>query len=200
MATSTASLPPCSILEKQYYITLVNLILPFFFSPAQSMPDVAAKDLNPFIHRSANFYEFPHMLTARARTEYLTAHRATTRPLRRYFKDTKYEVMGDMVVSASAHIRPTTTSGQTGSEEVGNSVPNPPGNGIARMNVKAKVAVELLWTATIAEDCGEHLRKGLQMQSRIAVFLDFHNGQLIEQRHYNCSFPPPSRPGGPSTS
>ncbi|KIW79518.1 hypothetical protein Z517_06130 [Fonsecaea pedrosoi CBS 271.37] len=72
MATSTASPSPCSILEKQYYITLVNLILPFFFSPAQSMPDVAAKDLSPFIHRSANFYEFPHMLTARARTEYLT--------------------------------------------------------------------------------------------------------------------------------
>ncbi|OAL38011.1 hypothetical protein AYO20_02844 [Fonsecaea nubica] len=199
MAASTASLPPCSILEKQYYITLVNLILPFYFSPAQSMPDVATTDLYPFIHSSANLYEFPHMLTARARTEYLTAHRATTRPLGEYFTDTKYEVMGDMVVSVSAHLRPTTTSGQTGSEEDGNSVPNPPGNGIAGMNVKAKVAVELLWTATIEEDCGDHLRKGLQMQSRIAVLLDFHNGQLIEQRHYNCSFPP-SRPAGPSTS
>ncbi|OAP64589.1 hypothetical protein AYL99_00561 [Fonsecaea erecta] len=191
MATSTGSTSSCSVFDKQYYITAVTMILPTLFSPTQSMPGEAPGDLAPLIHPDAKFYEFPHMLTPEGRKDYLTAYRASTEPLNEFFKDAKYEVMGEMVVIVSPRPRPTTNSSRASSQSYG----------AIGKTVTANVAVELIWTATVAKDCGGQLREGVQMTTMIAVFFDFHNGQLVEQRNYNCVVTPsvprePRRPEG----
>lgn len=50
------------------------------------------------------------------------------------------------------------------------------------------VAVEVLWTGTLAVPFGE-LQPGDQMRAHFAMFLEVRDGRIIAQRNYDCFEP-----------
>jgi ketosteroid isomerase-like protein len=51
-----------------------------------------------------------------------------------------------------------------------------------------RVALELDWAATVAVDAGA-LAAGTRMRAHVAVFLDYRDGRIAAQRHYDCYEP-----------
>jgi ketosteroid isomerase-like protein len=51
-----------------------------------------------------------------------------------------------------------------------------------------RVALELDWAGTIAVDVGP-LAAGTRMRAHVAVFLEFRDGRIAAQRHYDCYEP-----------
>ena len=51
-----------------------------------------------------------------------------------------------------------------------------------------RVAVELIWRATIAIDAGP-FTAGQQLRARFAIFLEFRDGRIVHQRNYDCFDP-----------
>jgi ketosteroid isomerase-like protein len=51
-----------------------------------------------------------------------------------------------------------------------------------------RVALELLWTATIAIKAGP-FEPGQQLRARFAILLEFRDGRIARQRNYDCFDP-----------
>jgi len=51
-----------------------------------------------------------------------------------------------------------------------------------------RVAMELDWAGTVAEDVGA-LAAGTRMRAHVAIFLDYRGGKIAAQRHYDCYEP-----------
>jgi ketosteroid isomerase-like protein len=49
-----------------------------------------------------------------------------------------------------------------------------------------RVALEVEWTGTLAVPFGA-LPAGSQMKAYFAMFLEFREGKIVEQRNYDCS-------------
>jgi ketosteroid isomerase-like protein len=52
-----------------------------------------------------------------------------------------------------------------------------------------QVALEVIWTGTLAVPFGEQLPAGSTIRARFAVFLAFRDGQIVTQRNYDCFEP-----------
>jgi ketosteroid isomerase-like protein len=50
------------------------------------------------------------------------------------------------------------------------------------------VALEVLWTGNLAISYGT-LKEGSQMRAHVAVFLEFRDGKIVNQRNYDCFDP-----------
>lgn len=51
-----------------------------------------------------------------------------------------------------------------------------------------RVAIELDWTGTLAVPVGS-LPAGGEMRAHVAIVLDFRDGKIVAQRHYDCYEP-----------
>ena len=51
-----------------------------------------------------------------------------------------------------------------------------------------QVAMELLWTGTIAKNAGP-FTAGQTLRARFAIFLEFRDGRIVRQRNYDCFEP-----------
>ena len=51
-----------------------------------------------------------------------------------------------------------------------------------------RVAIELDWTGTLAVPVGT-LPEGADMRAHVAIVLDFRDGKIVAQRHYDCYEP-----------
>jgi ketosteroid isomerase-like protein len=58
----------------------------------------------------------------------------------------------------------------------------------SEMEVGNRVALEVTWTGTLAVPVGT-LAAGAEMRAHFAVFLEFRDGKIIEQRNYDCFDP-----------
>lgn len=56
------------------------------------------------------------------------------------------------------------------------------------MELGNQVALEVLWTATLAVPVGT-LPAGSSMSAHFAVFLEFRDGKIVAQRNYDCFEP-----------
>ena len=52
-----------------------------------------------------------------------------------------------------------------------------------------RVALEVLWSGTLAIPLGDQLPAGSTIRARFGVFLDFEDGRIIAQRNYDCFEP-----------
>jgi ketosteroid isomerase-like protein len=57
------------------------------------------------------------------------------------------------------------------------------------MAVGDRVILEVGWTGTLATSLGEQLAAGTSLRARLAIFLEFQDGQIIAQRNYDCYDP-----------
>jgi ketosteroid isomerase-like protein len=60
---------------------------------------------------------------------------------------------------------------------------------VAELAVNDRVALEVLWSGTLAVPLGDQLAAGATMRARFGVFLDFQDGRIIAQRNYDCFEP-----------
>jgi ketosteroid isomerase-like protein len=58
----------------------------------------------------------------------------------------------------------------------------------SEMEAGNRVALEVTWTGTLAVPVGT-LAAGAEMRAHFAVFLEFRDGKIIEQRNYDCFDP-----------
>lgn len=59
---------------------------------------------------------------------------------------------------------------------------------LSAMSAGDRVALEVLWTGTLAIPLGT-LPSGGQMRARFAVFLTFRDGLIVRQHNYDCFEP-----------
>ena len=60
---------------------------------------------------------------------------------------------------------------------------------VGELAANDRVALEVLWSGTLAVPLGEQLPAGHTMRARFAIFLEFQDGRIIAQRNYDCFEP-----------
>jgi ketosteroid isomerase-like protein len=60
---------------------------------------------------------------------------------------------------------------------------------LAELAVDDRVALEVLWSGTLAVPLGDQLAAGSTIRARFGVFLNFQDGRIIAQRNYDCFEP-----------
>jgi ketosteroid isomerase-like protein len=60
---------------------------------------------------------------------------------------------------------------------------------VGEVAVRDRVALEVLWSGTLAIPLGDQLPAGSTIRARFGVFLDFEEGRIIAQRNYDCFEP-----------
>jgi ketosteroid isomerase-like protein len=51
------------------------------------------------------------------------------------------------------------------------------------------VVLEIAWSGTLAQSLGQALPQGTTLSAHLAVFLEFRDGLIYAQRHYDCYDP-----------
>ncbi|MFN8514142.1 MAG: nuclear transport factor 2 family protein [Thermomicrobiales bacterium] len=60
---------------------------------------------------------------------------------------------------------------------------------VSELAAHDRVALEVLWSGTLAIPLGDQLPAGSTMRARFGLFLDFQDGRIIAQRNYDCFEP-----------
>jgi hypothetical protein len=60
---------------------------------------------------------------------------------------------------------------------------------VGELAAKDRVALEVLWSGTLAVPLGDQLPAGSTIRARFGVFLVFEAGRIIAQRNYDCFEP-----------
>ncbi|MEX2315686.1 MAG: nuclear transport factor 2 family protein [Pirellulales bacterium] len=52
-----------------------------------------------------------------------------------------------------------------------------------------RVVLEVVWRGMLARSLGDQLAAGTTLRARLAIFLEFRDGQIVAQRNYDCYDP-----------